>query len=222
MLLTKYGLREIILATLICGGGATAAFLLLPAGWNYGVAALPVVFWLYVLSFFRDPPRRIPGEPNIFVAPADGRITDITELDSAEFLDEPAVRVGIFLSVLDVHVNRAPCAGRVEYVQHKDGGYLDARHADATHRNEANAVGLVCPQWNNCKVLIRQIAGMIARRIVCALKPGDTVAAGQRFGMIKFGSRTELIVPRRLGFVPTVKVGDKVKGGRDVLGRLPG
>jgi phosphatidylserine decarboxylase len=221
MLLTKYGLREILWATLICGGLSALLAFLVPADLAW-VAAFPALPWLYVLSFFRDPPRRIPTEPNIFVAPADGRITDITELDTVEFLDEPALRVGIFLSVLNCHVNRSPCAGKVEYVQYKAGSFLDARSVDATHRNECNAVGLVCPQWNNTRILVRQIAGKIARRIVCALKPGDTVAAGQRYGMIKFGSRTELIVPRRLGFVPAVKVGDKVKGGRDVMGRLPG
>jgi phosphatidylserine decarboxylase len=218
--LTKYGVRELLLATLLLGGAGAAIGFLLPPPWTWA-AVLPGLLWLYVLAFFRDPNRTIPQDPDVFVSPADGVVTDITELDNVEYLGGPALRVGIFLSVFDVHVNRSPCAGTVEYLQYKAGEFLDARSTDATHRNECQAIGLSCPQWGGLKVLIRQIAGLIARRIVCPLKAGDTLAAGERFGMIKFGSRTELIVPRQAGFVPAVKVGDGVWGGSSILGRLP-
>jgi phosphatidylserine decarboxylase len=217
-MITPYGLREVVVGTVLCAAaGWGLALLPPPANW---AAVLPGLFWLYLLVFFRDPPRTVPDDPLAVVSPADGVVTDITDLDAPEFIAEPSVRVGIFLSVIDVHVNRTPCAGRVEYLQYKAGEFLDARREDCTHRNESNALGLVCERWGNAKVLVRQIAGLIARRIVCAAKPGDVLSAGQRYGMIKFGSRTEVILPKRLAFAPSVKVGDRVKGGSTILGRV--
>lgn len=217
--LTSYAWKELAVGTVVLLGAAAAAITLLPAPWTWS-AALPLLIWAYLLVFFRDPPRTIPQGADLLVSPADGVVTDITDLDTAEFLEQPAVRVGIFLSVIDVHVNRCPCAAEVAYLAYRRGEFLDARSTDATHRNEANAMGLVCPQWGGLKILVRQIAGLIARRIVCAVAVGDRLEAGRRYGMIKFGSRTELIVPKSAGFTPAVKVGDRVKGGSTVLGRV--
>lgn len=219
--LTGYAVRELVLFTVVLWGAGAGLGLLLPHPWSWA-AVLPGLFWLYVLWFFRDPHRLVPEGPDLLISPADGTVTDVTELPSPEYLDEPAVRVGIFLSVFDVHVNRSPCAGTVEYVQYKAGEFLDARSGDATHRNECNALGMICPQWGGLKILVRQIAGLIARRIVCAAGPGTGLLPGQRFGMIKFGSRTELIVPKRAGFESLVKPGDRVYGGSTIIGRIRG
>jgi phosphatidylserine decarboxylase len=150
------------------------------------------------------------------VAPADGRVTEITRLEAYEGIGRPALRIGIFLSVFDVHVNRSPCAGRVLSVRHQPGEFLDARHPECGIRNESNTV-VINPVETTGPIIVRQIAGLIARRIVCHLKPGDSVMRGQQFGLIKFGSRTELIVPLDSGLEAAVRIGQHVKGGATIL-----
>lgn len=183
-----------------------------------GAAVVPALGLLFTLAFFRDPRRRIPAGEETLVAPADGRISDITEVSENGPLGEPAVRVGIFLSVFDVHVNRTPCSGVVRSTHYQPGEFLDARDPECPRRNERNDIVIERPPRAD-RVLIRQISGALARRIVCALREDDRVAKGQRFGMIKFGSRTELHVPKRSLADVTVKVGDRVKGGETVLVR---
>jgi phosphatidylserine decarboxylase len=184
-------------------------------GWSWliGIAAL---LFIFCLNFFRDPDRAAPADPDAIIAAADGTVQDIVELDETEVVKARQKRVGIFLSVFDVHTNRAPVDGRVSYIQHHPGLYLDARHADATSKNEAMTWAF---ESARATLVVRQITGAIARRIVPWSKMGDTLKVGDRFGMIRFGSRTEVYMP--LDCEVTVKIGDKVKGGETVIARFP-
>ena len=201
--LTPHGIRELSIATLLCGLAAWGLALL-----AWPLALLPLALWLFVLSFFRDPERTLPADGRALVSPADGTVADVGEVPGTALLGEPCLRVGIFLSVFNVHVNRAPLTGRVSGLQYRPGRFLDARHPDATSQNEAQDIRVE----GDFPVVVRQISGLIARRIVCPLREGMAVERGQRIGMIKFGSRTELYVPLRLKPECLVKVGDKVSG----------
>jgi len=171
----------------------------------------------FTIFFFRDPDRSPPADPKAIVAAADGTVTDITELDENEILKTRARRVGIFLSIFDVHTNRAPIDGRVVYRQHREGLCLDARHSDCAEKNEAMTWALENPR---AKIVLRQLTGAIARRIVAWSEVGDELKKGDRFGMIRFGSRTEVYLP--LTATILVKVGDHVAGGSTIIARLPG
>lgn len=210
----RHGIREMVLAFLVSAALAAGVWFLYPPA-----SPAPFVLFLFVMSFFRDFERRLPPGEDAIVSPADGTVTEITEVEEGTYLKGPAVRIGIFLSVFNCHVNRAPWAGTVEYVKHVPGLYLDARHPDSGPKNESNAIGFHDPA-RDVRMLVRQVAGMIARRIICTVKPGDRMEKGQRVGMIKFGSRTELYIPKdRVGSVD-VNVGDAVRGTKTVLGRL--
>ena len=171
---------------------------------------------LFCINFFRDPERTGPSDPDAILAAADGLVRDIEEVEETEHLMRPMRRVGIFLSVFDVHVNRAPIAGRVTYLQHHPGLFLDARHLEATSKNEAMTWAF---EGSRATLVVRQITGAIARRIVPWSRLGDALQRGERFGMIRFGSRTEVYVP--LDCEITVKIGDRVKGGETVIARFP-
>ncbi|MGA2071429.1 MAG: phosphatidylserine decarboxylase [Sedimentisphaerales bacterium] len=179
---------------------------------QYVEIALGVVL-IWMLSFFRDPEREIPQDKNILIAPADGTIADIETVDEPDFIGGKALRVGIFLSIFDVHINRSPCGAKVEKITYRQGQFLDARNPQAGKVNESNDLWLTRIESPNDKLIVRQISGAIARRIVCKAEPGQNLAAGEKFGMIKFGSRTEVYVPARDGVECLVKTGDKVKAG---------
>jgi phosphatidylserine decarboxylase len=215
--LTHYAIPEIALFAAVFGGGAVAAWLVHPA-----LAVVPALLLVFTLSFFRDPARAIPGDAATVVSPADGKVTDIVSVADAPFVGGPAWRVGIFLSVFDVHVNRMPLAGRVLHRAYHPGRFLDARHERCAAENEAVEVGLEVPRAGAepIRVMVRQIAGLIARRIVCPVKIGESFQRGERFGMIKFGSRTEIYIPDQELEELLVKVGEKVKGGTSVIGRI--
>ncbi|HYS17640.1 MAG TPA: phosphatidylserine decarboxylase [Candidatus Binatia bacterium] len=166
------------------------------------------------LGFFRDPERETPAVPGGVLAPADGRVIAVDELEDP--FAGPAVRVTIFLSPLDVHVNRSPIAGLVVGVAYSRGRFVAAYRPDAGDVNERCVVNL---QGESARVTVVQIAGVVARRIVCRVGPGDKLAAGERFGMIRFGSRTDCCMPRGAGV--RVRAGDRVTGGVTVLGVLP-
>jgi phosphatidylserine decarboxylase len=214
--LAEYGADELAVGLIACAAAAGALYWAHP--W---LALLPLLPFGVVLWFFRDPERSVPDDPALLVAPADGTVTDIEELDEPVFIGGKALRIGIFLSPFDVHVNRAPCAGVVRYLDYRTGEFLPAYDPDATRRNEAVCVGLEAA--GGLRVLVKQISGVLARRIVCCVQLGDVLAFGQRYGMIKFGSRTELYVPAAAVAVCTVTRGSKVKGGVSacckVLGR---
>lgn len=178
-------------------------------------AGLAVVGGL-IVWFFRDPPRRIPVEAGLVVSPADGKVVAIDDIDDDDFVGGPAVRIGIFLSIFNVHINRSPVAGRVVGVRYKPGKYLNALRPESARENEQLSVRMQETTAPHRRYVVRQITGAIARRIVCWLKPGDDLTRGEQFGMIKLGSRTELILPRD-GVTLRTKLGDKVKAGRSVL-----
>jgi phosphatidylserine decarboxylase len=179
-------------------------------------------FWFFVLlflctiAFFRDPNRVAPADPNVIVAAADGTVMDIFELDENEVLKNKCRRVGIFLSVFDVHTNRAPIDGRIVYRQHQPGLCVDARRPDCSEKNESMTWAFENPRVT---IVVRQITGAIARRIVAWAKVGDDLKTGERFGMIRFGSRTELYLP--LSATILVRIGDHVAGGATPIARLP-
>jgi phosphatidylserine decarboxylase len=175
--------------------------------------------WLFVVSFFRDPERTIPTDPDVLVSPADGTVTHVGETADPDFPGGRAFTISIFLSVFNVHVNRLPRTGRVAVLRYYPGEFLDARAADCAVRNEQFWIDLTDARTGGL-VRIKQIAGAIARRIVCWLKPGEDVRAGDRLGMIKFGSRTEVSVPADLVQEALVHVGDTVHGGCTILLRL--
>jgi phosphatidylserine decarboxylase len=175
-----------------------------------------VVFYL-IVYFFRDPVRQVPGAAGLVVSPADGKIAEITRLEHDEFVGGPAVKVGIFLSIFNVHINRAPCAVRVIRLTYKPGKFLNALNPASAWENECLTIAMEEDLPPHRRLIVRQIAGLFARRIVCALRSGERVERGHKFGMIKLGSRTELIVPDEAGLRIDVKVGDKVQAGSSVL-----
>ncbi len=213
MLLTRYGRREWLLAT-IAATPALTGFAAM--GWWWAAAATGAS-WLGVASFFRDPARRAPAdlEPGAMLSPADGRVTAVERVDHHPAADGPAVVIRIFLSILNVHVNRSPCRGQVREIDYTPGRFHDARSPESARENESNLITMRLA--GNESIGVRQVAGKIARRIVCAVRVGDRLARGQRFGMIKFGSTTELILPRPDDVEVHVKVGDRVKGGLTCL-----
>ena len=181
-------------------------------GWkNTGYASLALT--LFVLFFFRDPERTIPEGQGVVVSPADGKVIVIKDIYEPDYLKQEVRQVSIFLSVFNVHVNRAPLGGTVETVRYNPGKFLVASVDKASLDNEQT--GMVISDGKN-KVLVKQIAGLIARRIVCYAKPGDRVMAGERYGLIRFGSRVDLFLPKGTDLM--VKVGDRIKGARDVIG----
>jgi phosphatidylserine decarboxylase len=175
-----------------------------------------LILIFYTLFFFRDPERTIPSDPNVVLAAADGVVKDISEVEEAEVLRTKMRRVGIFLSIFDVHTNRAPIDGRIIYRQHRKGLCLDARNPDCSEKNEAMTWAIENPRTT---LVVRQLTGAIARRIVAWVDVGDQIAKGERFGMIRFGSRTEVYLP--LAANVSVKVGDHVAGGSTIIARLP-
>lgn len=196
------------------GGAAALAGAL---GWTGSTLVLGVVA-LFTAWFFRNPGRIVPLLPGAVVSPGDGRIIAIAEEFEPRFLKEPSTRISIFLNVFDVHVNRIPCEGTVEDVIYQPGRFLAADRPEATLRNEQNALMIRTPQGQ--KVLCVQVAGLIARRIVCWASPGERVGRGERFGLIRFGSRMDVFLPLRATL--RVGVGEHVKGGETILAELAG
>ncbi len=216
--LTRYGLREVAGLSVFFAAASAVAFLF------WWPAAIPLaVLWLAVLSFFRDPEREADCAPADLLSPADGTVQDVTEMEEAPLIEGPCVRIGIFMSVLDVHVNRSPADARVCWLSHRPGSFHDARSSAAIAENERCFLGLELEDGR--RLLVCQIAGVIARRIVCAASVGDVLTKGQRFGMVKLGSRVELYLPCADQYSVTVRPGDRVHAGRSVLAThapLPG
>lgn len=185
-------------------------------GWPV-IALVGGVATLFSAWFFRNPARVIPQDPNLVVAPGDGKVIAVEEEFEPRYLKERSLRVTIFLNVFDVHINRMPCDGLVEDVQYQPGLFLVASKPEATLRNEQNAV--MIKTHTDLKVLCVQVAGLIARRIVCWISPRDRAIRGERYGLIRFGSRMDTFLP--MGTRLRVAVGDRVKGGETILGELP-
>jgi phosphatidylserine decarboxylase len=182
--------------------------------------ALPTgVLFVLIVWFFRDPPRHVPTEPGIMLAPCDGTIAEITPLEHDDFIGGPAMRIGVFLSIFNVHINKAPCDAKTIEFRYSPGLFLNAINPDSAIKNENLWIGLQETAVPHRKLIVRQIAGLIARRIVCELRPGEIMPRGHKFGMIKLGSRTELILSAADGLTVLCKIGDKVQGGATVLAR---
>ena len=210
---TRHGFREMLIGTVVL---IVTAIALGWTWWPLALICIPVLFWLF--AFFRDPERVIPVDQHVMVSPADGTVSDITEVENDELLGGPAVRVGIFLSVFNVHVNRAPCDGKVHKIVDKPGKFINAmRHGDASSENMAKTIVIQEPDTDRPIAVVKLIVGMIARRIIFTPRENELVQRGQRIGMIKFGSRTELYVPKRLEPQVKVQIGQTVRGGADVI-----
>jgi phosphatidylserine decarboxylase len=228
MKFASYGRKE--LAAAWCLGLALVIAGMLVAyladmGGGVCIVVVSMLAWLSFILFFRDPERKAPADPDAVLSPADGVVKDIELVAGADenkyFNGENAVRIGIFLSVFDVHINRAPCKLKVVEKLYRKGAYHDARNPQASAENEAATI--VCEadiDGYSCPVIVRQISGAVARRIVCDAEAGIELAKAQRYGMIKFGSRTELFLPAGKEFEISVKIGDKVHAGTTVIARL--
>lgn len=212
-------MRAGLAATMIPIAAAGWPFILVPlalvlgawgGGWPKTALALGLLA-AFMAFFFRDPERRAPELPGAVLAPADGRVTEIREAVEAPFVGAGR-QLSIFLSPLDVHVNRAPIAGLVTDVQYRPGAFRPAFRAEASEVNERTTIAIQGEE----RVVVRQIAGVLARRIVCRVRPGDKVAAGERIGLIRFGSRVDLVVPWSVSL--SVRAGDRVRAGETVVG----
>lgn len=199
--------RPFVLVPLLAGAGSALAGAVLAQPPLHALAAVLLMAAAFCAYFFRDPERFPEAGEGAVVAPADGRVTDAGATGAG-------LRVSIFLSLFDVHVNRAPIAGRVEAVRHRPGAFLAAYREDAAERNEQNELRLATEHG---PVVVRQIAGVVARRIVCRARPGDRLGRAERFGLIRFGSRTDMVLPP--GFALAVRRGDRVRGGQTVIAR---
>ena len=205
--IAKEGYVFIIPMGIIAGFLAIASF--------YWAAGIVFLLFIFVVNFFRDPERAIPQDKNAVVSPGDGKIVEIVK-DHAPFLDQPCTRVSIFLNIFDVHVNRIPIAGRIAKIRYNKGKFLNAASHKASLDNEQTALLI---DNGRHKIVVKQIAGLIARRIVCWAKPNDEYQRGQRFGLIRFGSRVDIFVPENSRLV--VSIGDPVAGGKNIIGYLP-
>jgi len=216
MPIAREGLREIFLSTLVLGVlGFGFSYLAWPLGLPF------VVVWVWVIAFFRDPKRVRSYAIGDLCAPADGTVTEIVPFEDDDHIGGPAVRIGIFLSLFNVHINRCPCSGRIRSMAYFKGEFLDARHPESGQRNKSNMLVFDPADQMPGPVIVRQVAGLVARRIICQAKVNDQMAIGQRFGLIKFGSRTELIIPQLEGTQILVSIGQVVKGGLTIMATQP-
>jgi len=212
-MITKYGYDIFFTIAAICLVLTVVSLLFVePKFARYSLVTLAIVVFGFSLNFFRDPERTSPSGDSLVVSPADGKIILIKPVQESAYLKSEATQISIFMSPLNVHVNRNPVSGTVEYMRYVKGEYFAAYADKASERNEQNAIGIESPHG---KLLFRQIAGFVARRIVCTLKTGDRVRMGERFGMIKFGSRVDIFVPKTA--VVKVKVGDVAVAGETIL-----
>lgn len=211
--------REALAEVMVLGGPpAAAAAVCAWLGWWLPAAVLATIA-AAAAAFFRDPRRAVPQEPGVVVAPADGTVMDIENVQQERALDGAAVRIGIFLSLLNVHVNRAPLACRVIALDYQPGKFLAAMRRSASEENERLEMVLEEEQAPHRPIIVRQIAGAVARRIVCTLRPGQAVQRGEKIGLIKFGSRTEVALPKEEGLEILVRRGSRVRAGTTVLAR---
>jgi len=212
-LITRYGYDVVgVVVLVVLAGSLLSWYLVNEVVVKALIIALLALILLFTLNFFRDPDRTTPAGDNLVISPADGEVVLVTEVREDEFLKGEGIQMSIFMSPLNVHVNRFPISGKVGYFRHIPGEFLVAFDDKSSLRNERTHIGV---ESGNRKVFFKQIAGFVARRIVADLREGDSAVAGERFGMIKFGSRVDVIVPK--GAEVKVKVGDKTVAGETVL-----
>ncbi|NWF52557.1 MAG: phosphatidylserine decarboxylase family protein [Nitrospirae bacterium] len=175
----------------------------------------PLIVTMFMCLFFRDPERDVPSNKGIFVSPADGKVILIRDVYEKDYLKAESKEISIFMSLFNVHINRSPCDGKVTFIKHSAGKFFVAHKDIASLENENNVIVI---EGEYGKILVRQVAGFIARRIVCRVKTGDVLRRGERYGMIKFGSRLDIYLPNAIKI--KVKVGDKVRAGETILGEI--
>lgn len=191
------------------------------AAWHHWLWAMPTAIMSgFILYFFRDPPRSVPPEAGAVVSPADGTVAEVGRVEDDPYLGGAAIRIGIFLSVFNVHLNRAPRRARVVWLRYEPGKFLNALRPASTRENECMWVGLEEESPPHRRMIVRQIAGAVARRIVCDLRPGEVLERGQKWGMIKLGSRTELYLPAEEGLEVLIQPGQKVKAGSTIVAKF--
>jgi phosphatidylserine decarboxylase len=213
-MITKYGYDVYFTIAAVCVVIIVLAILFVePKSLRYSVIVVSLAFLGFTTNFFRDPERTTPKGGNLIIAPADGKVIVMKRIHDGEFFHADVQQISIFMSPLNVHVNRNPITGTVRHTRYVKGEYFAAYGDKASEKNEQMIVGL---EGANGKVMFKQIAGFVARRIVCQLKPGDTVNVGERFGMIKFGSRVDVFFP--LSVNGRVQIGDITKAGETILG----
>ncbi|HEY4612054.1 MAG TPA: phosphatidylserine decarboxylase family protein [Bacteroidota bacterium] len=211
--ITKYGYDVFFTITALCLVLTVVALAFVePRGLKYGLVGVSLLFFGFTLNFFRDPDRATPRGENLVIAPADGKVIVVKQVSENEYFRGEATLISIFMSPVNVHVNRAPISGTVDHYRYVKGEYFAAFEDKASEKNEQTVIGI---EGARGKVLFKQIAGFIARRIVCNLKPGDRTTAGERFGMIKFGSRVDVFLPTSASV--NVNVGDGTVAGETVL-----
>jgi phosphatidylserine decarboxylase len=214
LMITKYGYDIYFTVATVCFVGIILALLFIePRSLRYSFIAASLIVFGFATNFFRDPERVTPKGEDFVIAPADGKVIAVKQVMENEFFHSQVWQVSIFMSPIDVHVNRAPITGTVMYTRYVKGEYFAAYQDKASEKNEQMIVGI---ENAARKVMFKQIAGFIARRIVCPLKPGDKLNAGERFGMIKFGSRVDVFLPIFTDI--KVQVGDRTKSGETILG----
>lgn len=212
----REGYPTMALATIVLAGVVYASLIFLPVLIGYPIIAVFLVLWGIVIYFFRDPERETPEGENLIISPADGKVVLVKEIDEDVYLKTKATQVSIFLSPLNVHVNRNPISGKLEYLKYHPGKYLMAWDENASIENERADFGVL--HSSGTKLFFKQITGFLARRIVYHIKEGEELVAGERFGMMKFGSRMDVIVPANVDI--HVKVGDRTWAGQSVLGKI--
>ncbi|MCX6121612.1 MAG: phosphatidylserine decarboxylase family protein [Ignavibacteriales bacterium] len=216
-MITKYGYDVFFTIAAVCVVTILLALLFVePKSYRYSLIVVSLAVLAFVTNFFRDPERRTPNGENLIIAPADGKIVVVKKVFDNEFFHSDVWQVSIFMSPLNVHVNRNPVSGTVKYTRYVKGEYFAAFEDKASEKNEQMIVGL---ESAHGKVMLKQIAGFVARRIVCPLKLSDTVIAGERFGMIKFGSRVDVLLPLSVDL--RTKTGDVTIAGETILGEYP-
>lgn len=216
MTIHKEGRTLLLVLLIIFGSIAAITYQYIPVPWSYLVYLVLVVFYFLVLQFFRHPRIKAIIGADMITAPADGKVVVIEKTHEGEYLKEDRIQISIFMSPLNVHVNRSPVQGVVSFFKYHAGKYLVAWHPKSSTENERTTLVIKLP--SGLEILVRQIAGAVARRILCYSREGDTLEQGSEFGFIKFGSRVDVFVP--LNAEIKVKPGDKTKGGRTVLAEL--
>ena len=208
------GYPSMVSATFIAGGISTLSYFFVGYWYEYATYSICAILWVIVMCFFRDPERVTPKGENLVISPADGKVVLIKEIGENIYLKTKATQISIFLSPLDVHVNRNPISGKLEYLKYHPGKYLMAWDENASELNERADFGVL--HTSGTKLLFKQITGFLARRIVYHIKEGDELIAGERFGIMKFGSRMDVIIPSNVNI--KVKVGDRTWAGQSILG----
>jgi len=206
MKLTRYGLPQAVVFPCLAAGLCAASVFFLRGAVRWLAVFVCFALFIWLLSFFRDPARRISKDESVLLSPCDGTVTELTR-------EGDCTKVSVFLSLFNVHINRVPCSVRIDSIVYKKGEYRDARDPEAWKVNESNDIVMTRTAEPRDVITVRQVSGAVARHIVCAAKPGESYEQGAQFGMIKFGSRTELILVTAHKHTVSVSVGDKVRAG---------